>query len=588
MRFILTIPCVLVFAFAAFAEAPEDRFADSSREIVYLSQNWTPNESLEFYALRQGSPLLRKVLFDALEQPGSTDLFTESEYLGSFGFLRQRRHSLNPDGYPIGFVGELSVELNCSACHTSKVTHGEIEYRIDGGQAIIDLESWMEALVDSMKLTLQDAPTLGSLRQQVPTSQIALDLGTKFGRFAKRLTGNDRPRTSQVYAIVSLLKSDYERRQKYNDLNDFGKAFHGDDTSRQAAIKHAPYGFTRLDALGAILNQATSIALNVDENAHKADAPVNFPAIWDAPQHSHVQWNGAVDNRGHLGPLGRNAGQVIGVFGLVDIDGDAFIGYDSSVRFGDLKRAEELVTTLWSPQWPFAIDSSKVDQGRDLFVQNCRACHADMKRDDPDRDPKDLRIPIEEEWEGHAALATDPLAATRFMTRDAVVGPLKGRYKKLPLGERFANEPSENVRAREILSHMVLRVVARSFVPWRDELTLGADGPEGMFVESAGAVEKEQLMVYKCRPLNGIWSTAPYLHNGSVLNMRELLTPSSQRLAEFRVGTTEYDPPSMGFKNEGNSLIITSLPGNSRDGHEYGTQLTGDQKDALIEYLKTL
>ena len=101
-------------------------------------------------------------------------------------------------------------------------------------------------------------------------------------------------------------------------------------------------------------------------------------------------------------------------------------------------------------------------------------------------------------------------------------------------------------------------------------------------------------MAYKARPLNGIWATAPFLHNGSVRTMRELLLPADQREKSFRVGTRAFDPVDMGFKNEGASTLDTSLPGNSNAGHDgpkYGNAELAEDKermDALLEYLKTL
>jgi hypothetical protein len=106
------------------------------------------------------------------------------------------------------------------------------------------------------------------------------------------------------------------------------------------------------------------------------------------------------------------------------------------------------------------------------------------------------------------------------------------------------------------------------------------------------------LLCYKARPLNGIWATAPYLHNGSVRTMRQLLLPADQRNENnettFKVGTREFDPVDMGFKNEGAFTLDTTLPGNSNAGHDgplYGNDVLAKDEvrmDALLEYLKTL
>lgn len=571
---------------AALESAALGRFADSEVSTVYLEQNWTAAEALEFYSLRQGSPLMHKDVFNALEQPQGTGLFRESAFLAKYGFLPQRAHALNPDGYPIGFVAGTAIELNCSACHTSRILHAGREYRIDGSQAMTDVEKWLRDLALAMQQTLDDAPTLEELEAMSPLARYDLDPQTKFGRFAKRILRVDNPRVSRLYGLLSLLERQYDRRQRYNDYNDFGRRL-ATAAERESATTHEPYGPGRLDALGAILNQACAEAMQRDGNAAIANAPVNYPAIWDAPQHTHVQWNGAVDNTALFGPLGRNAGQVIGVFGLVELDGDTLVGYDSSIRFEALERAEQLITKLWSPLWPaeFGRDNSLIGRGETVYNQNCRACHAVMKRDDPARQARDVLIPIDRPAGQYPPLGTDPLTATNWNDRQATVDILAGRYVTRPLGTRFPRDRSARIPSREVLTHVIFGAIARSFVPWREELTLESAAPRSMLVE---ATVDQTLLRYKARPLNGVWSTAPYLHNGSVLNMTELLTPPADRKRSFRVGATEYEPATLGFKDDGPFTFDTTKLGNSNAGHVYGTELPSDDKRALLEYLKGL
>ncbi len=101
---------------------------------------------------------------------------------------------------------------------------------------------------------------------------------------------------------------------------------------------------------------------------------------------------------------------------------------------------------------------------------------------------------------------------------------------------------------------------------------------------------------YVAVPLNGLWLRAPYLHNGSVPTLDDLLEPSDKRPKRFYRGYDVYDRKRVGFihderaKREG-FLFDTTKPGNSNRGHEgtpYGTKLKAEEKRALIEYLKTL
>lgn len=561
--------------------APPVAVTEAAQPFKTLQQNWSSAEADDFYSLRQGSPLLRRPFFDVLEQADSTQAFRSNDNLRRFGFIVRAASANNPEGYPIGFVGTDAIEMNCSACHTSQLSFRNTNYLVDGGQAMTDIEGFQRELAAAMAATLADAPTASS----IPASgRFNLQLNTKFGRFARKLVGTTMPSASQVRVILTLLQQDYNRRQTYNDYNDFGKRLNS-DAERAAATRHSPYGFGRLDALGGILNQATAVALNLEENGRISDAPVNYPCIWDAPQHTHVQWNGAVDNTSTFGPLGRNAGQVIGVFGIIKTEGTV-VGYDSSINFDALNRAEELITKLWSPKWPaeFGIDVNLAKTGKNVYQKNCITCHAVMKRDDPNRRANDVLVPIDRDFGPYGKLETDDLAAKNWRDRQAKVGLLAGRNVTIPLRGNFPGQPDSQVFARDILSHLVFNAITRSFVPWREELNIDDTAATRAF----SANVEISLMRYKSRPLNGVWSTAPYLHNGSVLDMEQLLTKPEQRLPQFQVGSTEFNPAKLGFVNQGPFTFDTTLPGNSNSGHRYGTELSAEDKLALIEYIKTL
>lgn len=102
---------------------------------------------------------------------------------------------------------------------------------------------------------------------------------------------------------------------------------------------------------------------------------------------------------------------------------------------------------------------------------------------------------------------------------------------------------------------------------------------------------------YANQPLDGIWLRAPYLHNGSVPTLRDLLEPGENRPKKFYRGYDVFNPKGVGFisdvaeeKGLKYFLFDTSLPGNGNFGHEgkeYGTDLAAEDKDALVEYLKT-
>jgi hypothetical protein len=99
---------------------------------------------------------------------------------------------------------------------------------------------------------------------------------------------------------------------------------------------------------------------------------------------------------------------------------------------------------------------------------------------------------------------------------------------------------------------------------------------------------------YVALALEGVWARAPYLHNGSVPSLRDLLEPVMNRPKTFYRGYDVYDPKNAGFisnvPSKGGrqfSEYDTALPGNGNGGHLHGTSLPAAEKNALIEYLKT-
>ena len=116
----------------------------------------------------------------------------------------------------------------------------------------------------------------------------------------------------------------------------------------------------------------------------------------------------------------------------------------------------------------------------------------------------------------------------------------------------------------------------RGRVTWRDTL-LDTKAPYGP---------------YAARPLYGIWAAAPYLHNGSVPTLYDLLLPPEQRPKKFALGRREYDPVKLGFAvgtacSQQDCLVDTTRTGDGNGGHIWGTDLAEPDRMALLEYLKT-
>ena len=185
-----------------------------------------------------------------------------------------------------------------------------------------------------------------------------------------------------------------------------------------------PYWFSRVDAFGQIFNMVTAHDLNIPENKEEPNAPVSYPFLWDTPQSNLVQWNGLLSNHG-LGPIGRNVGEVLGVFGTLDIKPGVL--YPASAKVANLGRLEKWMESLWSPKWPEkyigVIDTEKANAGKIVYANNCVSCHATIERTNPDRRVFANMIPLK-------PIGTDPLMALNA-THKASTGILEGEKMKL-------------------------------------------------------------------------------------------------------------------------------------------------------------
>ena len=198
-------------------------------------------------------------------------------------------------------------------------------------------------------------------------------------------------------------------------------------------------------------------------------------------------------------------------------------------------RIEEWLLSLPAPAYPFAIDAQLAGRGARVYAQYCAGCHG--------------------------ASATD------------FSGEFVG--KVTPLAEVGTDR-------HRLDSYTYDLAVTQS------TLYAGYDWRFSHFRKTFG---------YANMPLDGVWLRAPYLHNGSVPTLRDLLEPSGQRPAAFYRGDDVYELGRVGFRSSvaaenGRSFFRydTASPGNSNAGHDgerYGTELPPADKDALVEFLKT-
>ena len=243
---------------------------------------------------------------------------------------------------------------------------------------------------------------------------------------------------------------------------------------------------------------------------------------------------------------------------------------------------------LKPPVWPSEvfgpIDQAKAQQGAVLYKELCQSCHMPGV--------KSPELQQAQYWELGLAgrrylklkmlsldqIGTDPREATDWANRTAATGALGLGTVPATVGLRTVT-----AKVRD-LQYAQLKLTPEQQTEWNGYRDEAVTAP----------------LAYRARPLEGIWSTPPFLHNGSVPNLYELLSPVEQRQKDFYRGGREFDPKRVGYdvsKLDGGYAFHSDQPGNSNAGHEFsnkagkgvvGRELTDSERWALIEYLKSM
>lgn len=555
----------------------------------------------------------------------------------------------NVDGLPVGFARmtgvtdpetgrreEDKIGLTCAACHTGQFHYKGVDVRFDGGPAMTDLKKLELATGLSIFYTLY-----------VPL---------RFTRFADRVLGpeaSDADRAALKQKLGGILKFLLDWQDGYEKTIAGKKTWDG--LHQQ---KDTEEGFGRLDALNRIGNQvfsqdfALSGVTGFEKNLHAQDAPVSFPPIWTVPWLKYAQYDASIEQ-----PLIRNAGEALGVTALLNLS-DAYPSdrlYRSSTEITNLHWIESLLAGpdpyaqkklggLTSPKWPsqifadeaWQIKPKRVANGRKLYAEICVECHLGPVNDPVfDKEYPDKSVWSSSRWErigeqmvlspvqkSVTGMGTDPAQASVLANRTIQVPGFLNLQPTRILGDQWKCKGLPETSSTEMSYALglmaIVDVVARKAM---DDAQIPPDAQKAWWGARANCPNpgpqppdhKEPGPWYRARPLNGVWATAPYLHNGSVPSLWWMLSPAAERPKKFCMGNRDYDPEKVGFAvvegescKTGETQFSTTWPdgseinGNRNTGHSFegtpgpnnpgviGRLLKEDERYDLIEYLKTL
>jgi hypothetical protein len=602
------------------------------------SQGWTQGQMKFWYEASQGSRLVPLKWLEALQNPDGSTFFTRTA-MEKWGYDYFSNAS---DAWPIGFVKDTAGQkswlgFNCSACHTSKLKGNGHEVVIHGGSAMADFQSFTTALIAAVKQSRQDPvvfeqfanAVLGSSASENAKADLNKQMATwLLKRGTINTTGSNshwgRGRADAVGVILAttaFVVADPDKPLDPYDLPASNAPVSYPfiwNTNQQGVLQHngvvdngVNLGPVKVAKIGALIRNWTE-ALGV---------------------FADVELNG-------------------------DLSVSTSIRIGNLLKFE--QALAKLQSPVWPVEFG-ALDEQKQLRGKVHFVENCASCHGSLKANDIKTELPLVKTPLTNPASDQSAfvylqplmddavrpraflasheprkdlIGTDPTMACNAAMHMVPTGRMKGEknvkgFIPLPghpiFGERAVTTDvlrvliQKDITSNATLSILELSVnqlagvrdlIRSAFYVVVDNVLYPSSARDKMqelrnqlarcatFVEAARAMDPESaLPVYKSRPLNGIWATAPYLHNGSVPTLYDLLLTQEQRPEKFGYVDGEMDlvkgglkdqashPDAFQFKVFDNDFMVT---GNWNGGHEYGAGLTDEEKMDLVEYLKGL
>lgn len=604
--------------------------------------------------MSQGSELFPYDFFPIIERADSTSLFAED--LERFGLIPDPKDETNnPFGLPVGLsvakhegAGLKMIGMTCSACHSGQIEYQGRKRQLIGAPGMFDPDRFFDELADAAEATLRDREKrFRFLKRYVrQESGLAQFLGNfedagdmrETGSFEKlvlneidrvidgEITKMDRflasrPQDSR-YIVLTGQTEDMPEEYEAEDVSEsfaenqaleeagetapaeppapgyrrppvtrLGKAVESLATDvrifiasihflrNYSIVKDRPTslpGNGRVDAFGKVRNMVLPLVFG-SEVERPTTAPVSFPHLWGTRSTKWLHWNGNTDS-----VMQRNVLEALGSGAIVDLK-----KYDTTVNFENLHELEKMTHEFEAPVWPEdflpPIDRERAALGRKIYEGegpyedtakgNCVSCHSSAG------------APVERDLKVYPqftlqAMGTDPNHAENFNRpidggHGEFFGVIRGLAEKITgrYYTRYDVSPQQQALWED----------HRTDVSWRSPIGEPLPG----------------------RPLDGIWATAPFLHNGSVPTLYDLLLPADDRPTTFTTGTFRFDPVKVGYETNATDAIFVldvnavavdgagnTYPalanGNSNRGHEFGAALTEDERWALVEFMKTL
>lgn len=558
--------------------------ANTPRDLVRVDQGWTKEDRHIIYQQDEGSQFVPLSWFLALQQVDSNEPFVKS--LSKFGFLngpeKNFDQTTNPYDLPVGMTisedmrteqlyGEKRwVGVNCAACHTTQVNLNNKRVVIDGGANMFNFDGFIKEVSKAFTSTIQNKEKWQKFQENVQTENKHL-----------------------LFERVSKLEKDL---RLFLERNQYTVVVNGEK-------KSVDLGPERMDGIGLPNNEQIC---HLDElgdlqlrqnyinsnNCNGLNPPTGVPHIWAAHNEEYTHFLGQIHSS-----FGRNTGQASGVLSRnwLERGPNNQPVFKSTANLDGLLKIETIYSKLRPPKWEDLVAQGAVSQldvqlvkkGQAIYQKaRCSECHSTQ-------DQYELTQPNmvgRQFWKinvtPYKEVGTDPgrLEAEVFY-RVQIPEIYRDKYIQ-KFGESDITDRnmgySQKLRTLVVIDIITDYFEQKNLTPIDKAKASACRLPD----------RTQPVLGYKAQSLAGVIWSAPYLHNSSVATLLDLLTAPEKRPKTFYLGCRDFDMSRVGYdcnKDSENAFLVdTTIPGFSNQGHDYGTDLSLDEKMALIEYIKSI
>lgn len=586
--FFIVSSCSVFSILAPKPVAPETRpvqYLPGSSFDSNITNGLSNSDREQYYHFDYGIQWLPTNVFLSLKRASNT---TIPSVMDEMFFAHPERFGLLPDyidphnPLPIGITKSTDPSyaplsgINCASCHSSLISNSNGQFFIvDSGSSRFQIDKFIGEMLKSVVATLINPVEFEAFWQRYQilaniTDNTTLDSSSQIlsSSVQKTLTTSDtteletKLQTAQLHQsgkATTLTCASYPTNQQLSTRTGmyvymarrfaylFSLTKYGTNPANSSVADNGP---GRSNPWAPSKGMFSKIYLQTQTQPKNVGGPVNTPFMWN---YDRQHWIFLLGNTNSM--VERNTAQALAL--LADFNTST---YETTISIKNLDAISQYTKKVRAPSWPESvlgpINKDLADTGKAIFKVYCLNCH----------DPKSTSTQTGTAFYNYVDMGTDPnyyYGQTEKIDGNDLFGDIL---------TPFISKVKRTAALNEGITDLPSYEIGRTPVVWK----------------------RPTSNAIIAKPLAGVWSCPPFLHNGSVPTIRDLLNPAFMRPKEFHIGGFVYNSKDLGYIEDTSlsseydfKIYCAACDGNSNAGHEIATELTNQAKDAIIEFLKS-